>query len=552
MLGDDRGQSIQIGAILLFGILVLGLAVAQTVVVPAENEGVEFNGYVETTEDLVTLQNDVLAAGTQGGEQAEAVKTGVRYPSRAVLVNPGPPVGRLGTTPPQNVTVSGAEVVSGAPTNARGFWSATGHNYSTRGVRFSPAYNNVDVPPIEVTGTGTYRLTDNGPLALSSGTFISGTRLTIVTVEGDLSTSSLSTSVAATPVSVATRSVTLRERTGAALTVTVPVPGNGTEAAAVAWNKSSAAASLRDTPAVEATAVNGSRVDVTLDGANTFELRLARVAVHDAGDSGVDTDTEPQYLVPLNENGTEVPTVGTRELSVEVRDRYNNPVGGADVAFTATGGSVDSATVTTAADGTATVAFEIADATDTATVTAAIDGAGVSPYNSTTVRLVRQGSGGDGGGINPAGGNDLALQSAELADAAGSPINNNKKADTVRVEFENFDTSASKNLTKVKLSFYSVDAQSGSRDAAPESATFDPVGSGPALTLDTGSDFENSSVVFGPGQTRAVVMTFYENQNGGGSAFEPQRGDFYVLSVFIDLDGDGAGDTTATYFIAPR
>ena len=557
MLGDDRGQSIQVGAVLLFGILIIGLAFAQTVVVPAENEGVEFNGYVETTEDLVTLRNDVLAAGVQGGPRAQSVQTGVRYPSRAVLINPGPSVGSLRTTSPENVTVSGVEAVSGEPANVRGIWdtspSARGpQNFSTRSVRFTPAYNNIDVPPVEVSAEGAYRLTDNGPLSLTSRTFVTGNRITLVTVEGDLRSSALTTSVAATPASVATRSVTLTG-TGSEFIVTLPVPGNGSVAAATAWNNSTAAQSLRDNPNVLTTAVNGSRVDITFDGSRTYELRLAHVIVHDRGDSGVDADAEPQYLVPLDANGTEVPTIGSKRLSVEVRDRYNNPVEGVDVAFSASSGTITSgSTVTTDSAGHASVAFDIDDAADTAEITAVIDDQGVPPYNSTTIEVVRQGTGGEGGSINPAGGNDLALRSSDLADAGGSPTDKQSEVESVRVSFQNFDTSNPKNITKVKLSFYSVDAQSGSRDPSPDSATFDPVGSGPTLTLDTGGDFEDSTLVFSPGQTRDVVMRFYENQNGGGSTFEPQRGDFYVLNVFIDVNGDGVGDTSATYFIAPR
>jgi hypothetical protein len=120
--GDVRGQSIQIGAILLFGILVLSLSIFQTVVVPAENSEVEFNGYVETTDQLVNLHNNLVAAGTRGGQSSENVRTGVRYPARAVLVNPGPPAGSIQTTARENVTFAGVEAVSGEESNVRGYW----------------------------------------------------------------------------------------------------------------------------------------------------------------------------------------------------------------------------------------------------------------------------------------------------------------------------------------------------------------------------------------------------------------------------------------------
>ncbi|WP_372910677.1 Ig-like domain-containing protein [Salinigranum sp.] len=557
---DDRAQSLQIGAILLFGILIIGLSIFQTVVVPQENGRVEFNGYAETTEDLVTFRNDILTAGTQGGQQAESLKTGVRYPPRAVLINPGPPVGSVGTTPAENVTISGVVAVSGEPRNVQGVWNTSergAQNYSTRSLVFTPAYNEITVPSVELSGDGAYRLTGNGPLALTERRAIVGNTITLVTVDGDLRTGSLTSSVAASPASVATRSVTVTGDRGADFTVTLPVPGNDTEAAAQAWNDSAAATTLDRNPNVVSREVNGSRVDVTLDGSRTYTLRLARVVVHDKADSGVDTDTDPQYLVPLTSNGTEVATSGSRDVTVEVRDRYNNPLGGVDVDFTANGGDIDgSSTVTTDADGTATVAFNISDGTDTANVTAEIVDEGVAPYNSTTIAVIRQGAGGDdggdGGGINPAGGNDLVLQSATLVDSNGNPTQNDNKIDAVWLSFKNFDSSREKNITRAKLSFYSVDAQSGSRDPSPDSATLGLVGSGSTVSLNTGGDFENTSYVFSPSQTRTFEMEFYENTNAGGSEFTPQRGDFYVLNVFIDIDGDGTGDASATYFIAPR
>ncbi|WP_318568998.1 Ig-like domain-containing protein [Salinigranum marinum] len=526
--GDDRGQSIQIGAILLFGVLVISLSIFQTVVVPSENSGVEFNGYVEATDDLVTLRNGLLAAGTRGGLESETVQTGVRYPSRMVLINPGPPAGSLETTASENVTIAGVEAVSGEEANVRGFWNTTdrgAQNYSTRRVSFSPGYNEVEVPPVEVSGMGAYRLTPNGPLSIAGQTFITGNRITLVTVDGDLGASGLSTSVTASPASVATRSVTVTGN-GSDVTVTLPVPGNGTEAAAEQWIDSSEAQTLNDTnPNVERIVPNGSRADVVLDGSRQYELRLARVVVHDSGDSGVAAETEPQYLVPLAANGTTVPTTGTRRLAVEVRDRYNNPVEGAAVDFSATGGSLDgNSTVITGSDGRASVAFDIDDV-DSATLDAAIDGAGLPPYNSTTIEVSRAGAGGGSGDaaagtddINPSQSGDVQLTSAQQSGDKS----------TARITFNNTGT-ANQTIEKIRISFYFGGGRGGSGKTAT-SATID------GSSFDIPGTTNTLSKTFPAGQESSLVIDFDGNR--------PEvTGSLFVMTVWFDEAGK------ETYFI---
>lgn len=568
MLGDDRGQSVQIGAILLFGILIIALSLFQTVVVPAENEGVEFNGYLEASEDLVSFRNDILTAGTQGGQQATSIKTGVRYPARAVLINPGPPAGSLTTRPPANVTISGVEAASGEAANVRDFWNTSARGartYTTRSVVFEPAYNEIEVSPVEVSGEGAYRLTGNGPVPLTSGTFVRGNRITLVTVEGNLSTTALTASAGASPASVATRSVTITGRDGA-FTVTLPVPGNGTVAAAQAWNRSSAAATLRANANVQGTAVNGTRVDVTFDGSTTYDLRLARVVVHDAGNSGVDTDTAPAYLVGRTPNGTTIAESGGA-VAVEVRDRYNNPVSGASVrfstpngtgAFPADGDGLDNeTTVRTDGQGQATVNFDIDDGVDTTTVEANLT-TGDDPWTNTTLTLVRAGSGGGGGGstINPNAIDGLVLQDATIDDDAcstgggpgggGPPGGSNPPDCQVQFTLENLDDGDGKTITEVRYAFYSVDRRSDStRDAPPQVEL-----RGEGVTLQVRGQFTTIDRQIAAGGSTTFDARF--EQSNGQPYDEVKQGDFFVVTALVDLNGDGTADESSNYFVAPE
>jgi hypothetical protein len=518
---DDRAVTVQIGAILAFGILILGLSVFQVAVVPQENKRVEFNSYVGTTNDLTDVRNDLLAAGTAGATAGTTVRTGARYPARAVLINPPPAAGSVATGSERTVTIDGVVAVTGEDANTRGFWNTTAHgprSYSTRAVRFDPGYNELDVPPIVVTPTAAYRLTDGGPLPLTGQSFVSGTRITLVTVDGDVSAVGDGVTLTADPVSTTTRTVTVTG-TGDEFTITLPVEGG-----AAAFNESQLADEIRANPAVRRTAVNGSAIDVVFDGSRTYDLRLARVAVRDDGGSTAETPPAPQYLVPLAGDGTAVPTTGARRIAVEVRDAYNNPVGGVDVAFTASNGQLPTgatATVTTGPDGRAGVPFDIADDADTATLYARIDGAGVTPHNESTVELIRQGTDAAGGtdDINPSRGGDVILEGA---------VEGGSKNEVV-VSFNN-SAASPQTIEKARISFYFQDQNS-------DRATSATIG---AVTFDVPGVAKDPGVSLGTGSGQTVDVSF---QGSGGKSVD--TGDtFFILTVWFD----GVGQET--YFVA--
>ncbi|WP_152042116.1 hypothetical protein [Salinigranum salinum] len=521
--GDDRGQSIQIGAILLFGLLIVGLSFTQAFVVPQENRGVEFGSYVKASDDLTAYYHDVLAAGTQGSQTGQTVQTGVRYPTRTILVNPGPAAGTVRTTATRNVTIAGVQAVSGEHRNVRGFWDTDTRgprNYSTRHVEFDPGYNELDASPVVVSGVGTYRLGSGGQVALTEQSFLSGNRITLVTVDGEVETGGISTSLSAAPTSVATRSVTVTGDGGSDFTITLPVPGDAT-----AWNASSGARSLRGNPNVVGTEVNGSRVDVTFDGSARYTLRLAKVTVRDSSDSGIEPETAPQYIVPVDGNGTQVPATGTRAIGVEVRDVYNNPVAGSTVEFTATDGSfpggATTTTVTTGADGRASVEFNISKTTDVATLTAEIDGAGRSPYNETTITLARQAAGTDTGtdSINPA--EDGSIKLVEAIESGGGSTN-------ATITFDN-TLSESVRITSIRFSFYHPISSGGE---VADTATIGGKTVGIPGTIET---LPNEPVL-DPGLD-TVTISF----SPGGVNTD---GDFFVATVTFDkVDG------RQTYFV---
>jgi len=356
---EDRAQALQVGAILLFGFLVLGLSLYQTTVVPEQNRGIEFNAYQEAAADLTDLRNDVITAAA-GETTGTNVKTGAEYPSRSVFVNPGPPDGRLRTTDARNVTLENVTAVDREAANTRTFVEngVSGRNYSTRDVRFSPNYHVLDAQPMVVTGQQAYRYADGSEgrfIPLSGQTLLQGDRLNLLFVSGDLGAGGSTSTVTTEPVSASTRTVTITGDGGNVVLRLGTPPGISADT----WVNNTGESLNASNSRVLDVEADGDRVRIELDGDETYRLKLARVEVRERNDVSDVPDPEPAYVVSQVANGTPTTVNETVDLSVEVRDAYNNPLSGVDVEFTYPDGSTE--TVTTDEDGIATVDYTPTD-----------------------------------------------------------------------------------------------------------------------------------------------------------------------------------------------
>ncbi|PSQ56046.1 hypothetical protein BRD22_06860 [Halobacteriales archaeon SW_8_68_21] len=128
---DRRGQSVVVGAVVLFGFLVLALSLYQVQVVPQQSGQTEFEHFEAVQNDLVELRNGILSAGSSERPQFVDVKLGTSYQTRVFAVNPPNPGGTLRTSDPYNITITDS--------------SGTTVNVSTRFVQFRPGYNELQV-----------------------------------------------------------------------------------------------------------------------------------------------------------------------------------------------------------------------------------------------------------------------------------------------------------------------------------------------------------------------------------------------------------------------
>ncbi|QHS17688.1 hypothetical protein GWK26_11345 [haloarchaeon 3A1-DGR] len=405
--GGDRAQSMQIGAILLFGFLIVSISVMQATVIPDQNRQVEFAAYQEAAADLTDVRNDVLAAASRDAALGTTVNTGVDYPNRLLFVNPGPPPNRLATTDERTIAIENVQAVDGEPGNVRTFVesSVDGRAYATRDVRFDPDYNVFEGQPMVVTGQEAYRVADNRPIPMASQTLLQDDRIRVTLLRGDVDAGGESVSLTAATTSAATQTVVVTgSRDGQDDIELRFQPPAGVDASG--WVATTGARLELSNDRVIDVASTGGDVVVTLDGTRRYRLQTAVVTVQDGDDGGTTNgEPDPAYVTTVLGQSRVVPPNTELPIVVEVRDRYNNPVSGATVEFSVTNGGsfVGPSTISTNAGGRAEVVFT-GDTNTEYTVTATIlDGS--ETYESASYDIqVTQGPQGNGGG-GPGGGN---------------------------------------------------------------------------------------------------------------------------------------------------
>ena len=326
-LTDDRAQALQVGAVLLFGILVILFTVWQAFVIPDANERVEFTHNQEVQSEMVSLQGTAISTADSGTPQSTSVQLGQQFPSRLLFVNPSPATGTLRTTA---IGDGGVQITNANATGLtdEAFWNGTERNYTTRAVEYTPDYRVFQGAPRTVyDNTLLYnafdRADETNVSAIASQSILSGDTISLVMLAGSYEETGIaSVNPSFTPVSTQTETVRVNSSEDDPLTLTI-----ASEVDAETWEET-----LSDEENfAEATQIDNTIVAIELEG-GTYDLRLSKVGLG----TGVDTPL-PAYLTTTDGFEESVSPGETRSVSVEVRDRFNAPV--SDVAVNA---SVDS------------------------------------------------------------------------------------------------------------------------------------------------------------------------------------------------------------------
>jgi hypothetical protein len=243
--GNNRAVSEVLGAILLFGIVVLALGSYQAFVVPQQNAEIESNHDAQVSNEFAEIQPAISNAAASGRTRTTSVTLGTRYPVRAAALNPPTVTGQLSTGPSGDVVVEN----DGSPVDACALDDSREDNTV---LRYKANYNELGGTGALVYENGiTYRETDgNGPLIKNSQELIDGNTITLFPlVSEEFSTaSSGSKQLRFEPNKTGTRIIDVDA--GSDLTISFPSRLNDTD-----WEEI-----LDDADVTE----NGDRVTITL------------------------------------------------------------------------------------------------------------------------------------------------------------------------------------------------------------------------------------------------------------------------------------------------
>jgi len=327
---DNRAVAVPVAAVLALGFLVLGLTVYQATVIPAETEAIEHEHSTTVSSQFAGVADSIKTTTTDGSTSPSTVRLGAQYPFRTFLVGPGQASGTLETVPMGTVTVENASYPDTENPDRM---------YTTTGIRYTPTYSQyaVGAETWLEHGVAVRRADSASAVGLSEQYLVDDSRITLPTLAGSLSRSgSERTTVPNRPVSVSDTTVEVTSNESGPLTLVAP-----TRLDESTWKRLLASErtpdgqitdiSVRDDPETDT-----NELRLTL-AEGSYDLDVSRIAVTDRVEN-----PEPAYLFERTPDQT-VSEGMTVPVSVEVRDRYDNPVSGVRVEFSADGSELGTA-----------------------------------------------------------------------------------------------------------------------------------------------------------------------------------------------------------------
>lgn len=291
-IADRRGVSEVVGAVVIFGFLILALSAYQTIGVPAQNTDIEVSHSFDVQDDLAELQSAIVANAERQRTQAVTVDLAPQYPTRILTLNGPPPRGEVTTETvgTGSITSNGFDVNQACRLSA-----GSANTVPTQSISYFPRYNYFDNGnvPHRIEHTLFYQADPEGGV-----TFVRSNDSLVDPASRTVSLSPIQGQLQADGTRVATvRLIRGYERTVSATDATVTIP---TVVSADVWRDQLTAGSAEVTVAN----VSPTAVEITFTGQWNFQC--APVGVNGAPEqlptaaAGTDTRVNEGSTVQLD------------------------------------------------------------------------------------------------------------------------------------------------------------------------------------------------------------------------------------------------------------
>ncbi|WP_254832436.1 hypothetical protein [Haloglomus salinum] len=586
-----RAQSQVIGAVLIFAFIIAALAAAQVVLVPQSNEELEASHNEQAQQSMSDIRGAIQRSAAVGASQSESIDLGVDYPTRLLLLNPGEGAGTIRTEGSDQLTIENAEATDEEVSD---FWTGDPVNAPSKQLIYNPSYNYYENAPETVYQNSVlyHRFSDGVDIVQSDQDIVNGRQIYFTALDGDKSTSqSDAASVDVTSVSAATETITV-EDDGGPVKVTIP-----TDLPEEVWVQELLSEEIDDTDDGQAGPEAGDVCDGSgpnvISGADptndrfitscsyddtvtpheltltfqednqngnpvTYNLKMAKVGVG----SGI-TTPDSEYITDLKGDGTDVSLNGRQEIVFQVRNKYNNPGGDAEVDVRLVGGPSGQKLMHEGVDITGQPNDNIPVGPDgKIRLIYVAPGSTSSNPVGVDVEAKFDGSFGSGGAedadvsmevINPSRISQTKplLNNPNTLKVTSAKIKNAKKANecgktvcAVDVKFESVSGNDVE-IDEFRYVFYKPDRQSASAQGNFGQVTVVGASDNPyELTNDFGSmgltvpnDNDGDS-----SDSEGVIRFKFQDKNG--NPVEVEKGDFFVVSFILDGERQ-------TFFIGP-
>lgn len=274
---DERGVSEVLGAMLLFGIVIVALGGYQAFIVPQQNAEIELKHDAQVNDEFGEIQLSISNAAATGTSRTTSITMGTRYPTRVAGLNPPTVSGQLATRSSGTISASGFDDTD--------LETICGLSPESRAITYDADYHELNDPGTFVYENGvTYRDVGDRILVRNDQELVDGStiRLFPLTGEGFSTGSSSSKQMRFVPGETGTQTV---DTDGDNLTLTFPSRAGDTT-----WNDE-----ILDGSTDVKVSKSGEKITLTFDP-GTYKIQCTPVGIGSEPDQGFvpSEDADPE------------------------------------------------------------------------------------------------------------------------------------------------------------------------------------------------------------------------------------------------------------------